>query len=50
MKREALGVGGVTAHFSKSARSGAPPVCIIQLSKTNDDIVAALEKVATFSI
>jgi hypothetical protein len=27
------GVGIVAAHFSKSARSGAPPVRITQLSK-----------------
>jgi hypothetical protein len=47
MKREALGAGGVAAHFSKSARSGAPPGCIIQLSKTNGVIIATPEKVAT---
>jgi hypothetical protein len=31
MKREAPGVGGEATHFSKSARSGAPPVRIIQI-------------------
>ena len=34
MKREALGVGGAAAHFSKNARSGAPSqFCILQALK-----------------
>ena len=34
MKREAPGVGGAAAHFSKNARSGAPSqFCILQALK-----------------
>jgi hypothetical protein len=40
--------GGAAAHFSKNARSGAPPIRIIQ--KRNGARIATPEKVATRQI